>query len=81
MAAIRGIESTAMTLQEPQPGLEDLMGYLEKRGVRRALCTRNFESVMYPYPPSLYIGYRGNSAPLAYFNLHNFQGIFSFAAI
>lgn len=54
MGAIREIESTAMTLQEPQPGLEKLMGYLETRGVRRALCTRNFESVVSPFhSPSL----------------------------
>lgn len=50
MAAIQEIESAAMGLQEPQPGLEDLMGYLEMRGLRKALCTRNFESVVFPSP-------------------------------
>lgn len=50
MAAIREIESAAMGLQEPQPGLEDLMGYLEMRGLRKALCTRNFESAIFPFP-------------------------------
>ena len=42
-ASIRAIESEAMLLQEPQPGLNELMEYLENRGVRMALCTRNFE--------------------------------------
>lgn len=32
-----------MTHQQPQPGLVDLMDYLHDAGVRRALCTRNFE--------------------------------------
>lgn len=50
MAAIQEIESAAMDMQEPQPGLEDLMGYLEMRGLRKALCTRNFESVVFPFP-------------------------------
>lgn len=34
-----------MLRQEPQPGLEELMEYLEKRGVRKGICTRNFEYV------------------------------------
>lgn len=42
---IRGIESAAMQDQEPQPGLEELIGYLEKREVRMGICTRNFEYV------------------------------------
>lgn len=50
MAAIQEIESAAMRLQEPQPGLGDLMGYLETRGLRKALCTRNFESVVSTSP-------------------------------
>ncbi len=37
------IESTAMLSQEPQPGLTELIDYLERRNVRMALCTRNFE--------------------------------------
>lgn len=35
-----------MADQQPQPGLVLLMDYLESRGVRRALCTRNFEYVV-----------------------------------
>lgn len=48
MDAIRAIESRAMLKQTPQPGLEELMTYLEKRGMRKALCTRNFEFVNHP---------------------------------
>jgi phosphoglycolate phosphatase-like HAD superfamily hydrolase len=40
--AIQAIERDAMTTQTPQPGLLELMSYLEKRSVRKALCTRNF---------------------------------------
>lgn len=40
---IRDIERAAMPQQTPQPGLTELMGYLERRGVRRGICTRNFE--------------------------------------
>ena len=36
-----------MSSQQPQPGLVQLMDYLQARGVRRALCTRNFE---YAFP-------------------------------
>lgn len=43
MEKIRAIEREAMLAQQPQPGLVELMDYLERRGVRRALCTRNFE--------------------------------------
>ncbi|KAL9640050.1 MAG: hypothetical protein Q9164_000535 [Protoblastenia rupestris] len=32
-----------MLLQEPQPGLVELIEYLEVRGVRMGLCTRNFD--------------------------------------
>ena len=42
-AKIRAIESAAMTSQEPQPGLVELMEYLETRGVRKGICTRNFD--------------------------------------
>lgn len=31
-----------MTAQTPQPGLQELMTYLENRGVPKGLCTRNF---------------------------------------
>ncbi|KAI1424988.1 HAD-like protein [Xylaria sp. FL1777] len=43
MAAIRAIEREAMTSQVAQPGLGALMAYLQERGVRKAICTRNFE--------------------------------------
>lgn len=35
-----------MADQQPQPGLVRLMDYLKSRGLRRALCTRNFEYVI-----------------------------------
>lgn len=41
---IRAIERTAMASQEPQPGLVGLMEYLESKSVRKAICTRNFET-------------------------------------
>jgi len=31
-----------MSSQTPQPGLRELMGYLTERGLRKAICTRNF---------------------------------------
>jgi len=40
--AIRNIERKAMTEQIPQPGLVELMDYLDQRKIRKALCTRNF---------------------------------------
>ncbi|WEW60866.1 hypothetical protein PRK78_006354 [Emydomyces testavorans] len=43
-AKVKAIERAAMTKQKPQPGLVQLMDYLHSRGVRRALCTRNFEA-------------------------------------
>lgn len=42
MESIRAIERAAMTNQQPQPGLNTLMTYLGARGVRKAICTRNF---------------------------------------
>jgi len=42
-AKVKAIEQEAMVRQQPQPGLVELMDYLESRGTRRALCTRNFE--------------------------------------
>ncbi|PLB50300.1 putative HAD superfamily hydrolase [Aspergillus steynii IBT 23096] len=41
---IRAVERRAMQHQQPQPGLVELMDYLQKRGIPRALCTRNFET-------------------------------------
>ncbi|KAI8625670.1 HAD-like protein [Xylariaceae sp. FL1651] len=43
MDAIRGIEREAMASQIAQPGLTTLMSYLQAQGVRKAICTRNFE--------------------------------------
>ncbi|KIW28300.1 uncharacterized protein PV07_07976 [Cladophialophora immunda] len=42
VAQIQAIERNAMSSQRPQPGLQALMDYLTQRGVRKALCTRNF---------------------------------------
>ncbi|KAJ5569976.1 hydrolase [Penicillium hispanicum] len=41
---VRAVERRAMMEQQPQPGLARLMDYLQSRGLRRALCTRNFEA-------------------------------------
>ncbi|KAL2857927.1 HAD-like domain-containing protein [Aspergillus pseudoustus] len=41
---VKAIEREAMQHQEPQPGLVELMDYLQQRGIKRALCTRNFET-------------------------------------
>lgn len=45
VSKIQAVERRAMADQQPQPGLVRLMDYLESRGLRRALCTRNFEYV------------------------------------
>lgn len=45
---VRAVERRAMMDQQPQPGLVQLMDYLQSRGVRRALCTRNFEYGLFP---------------------------------
>lgn len=50
---IRVIEEKAMLSQEPQPGLVELMEYLQSRGVKRGLCTRNFEYVTFLRPLGL----------------------------
>ncbi|KAB8079225.1 HAD superfamily hydrolase [Aspergillus leporis] len=41
---IKAIEREAMRHQQPQPGLVELMDYLQDQGIKRALCTRNFET-------------------------------------
>lgn len=41
--SIRAIERRAMESQVPQPGLARLMAYLDSRGVRKTICTRNFD--------------------------------------
>ncbi|OAL63177.1 HAD superfamily hydrolase [Trichophyton rubrum] len=43
IAIVRDIERKAMVKQVPQPGLVELMDYLNSKGVKRALCTRNFD--------------------------------------
>ncbi|KAI2639160.1 HAD-like protein [Hypomontagnella submonticulosa] len=43
MESIRAIERQSMLEQIAQPGLTDLMSYLDARGVRKGICTRNFE--------------------------------------
>ncbi|KAI1416288.1 HAD-like protein [Hypoxylon sp. FL1857] len=43
MESIRAIERQLMHEQIAQPGLTDLMAYLDARGVRKGICTRNFE--------------------------------------
>ncbi|KAI4255251.1 MAG: hypothetical protein LQ352_002659 [Teloschistes flavicans] len=42
--AVRAIERAAMVEQEPQPGLNALITYLESRKVKMGLCTRNFDA-------------------------------------
>ncbi|KAJ5990019.1 hypothetical protein N7499_010544 [Penicillium canescens] len=44
VSKVQAVERRAMIDQQPQPGLLRLMDYLESRGLRRALCTRNFEA-------------------------------------
>lgn len=45
MESIREVERDAMRKMVPQKGLIPLMEYLERRGVRKGICTRNFEYV------------------------------------
>ena len=44
MESIRKIERAAMTNQAAQPGLATLMSYLDSRGIRKGICTRNFDA-------------------------------------
>ncbi|KAK3309163.1 HAD-like domain-containing protein [Chaetomium strumarium] len=44
MELIRDIERRAMLKQVAQPGLVKLMSYLDSRGIRKGICTRNFET-------------------------------------
>lgn len=44
MERIQAIEREAMAVQEPQPGLEALMQYLQGKGIRKGICTRNFDA-------------------------------------
>lgn len=41
---IREIERTAMKSQQPQAGLVELMDYLDSRGIKKGICTRNFDA-------------------------------------
>jgi len=43
MELIRGIERAAMAKQVAQPGLVPLMDYLDRRHIRKGICTRNFD--------------------------------------
>ena len=42
-AKIQAVERRAMELQVPQAGLLTLMEFLDGNGVRKGICTRNFE--------------------------------------
>ncbi len=44
MDAIRAIERRAMSSQVAQPGLVQLMAYLDTKNIRKGICTRNFET-------------------------------------
>lgn len=44
MESIQVIERRAMAAQKAQPGLLQLMGYLQSKGIHKAICTRNFET-------------------------------------
>ena len=43
--SISELERVAMKEMVPQKGLLELMDYLDLRGVKKAICTRNFEYV------------------------------------
>jgi hypothetical protein len=43
MESVREVEREAMLKMVPQKGLIPLMEYLGRKGVRKAICTRNFE--------------------------------------
>lgn len=44
MESIRAIERTAMASQTPQPGLVELMTYLDTQKLPKGICTRNFDT-------------------------------------
>jgi phosphoglycolate phosphatase-like HAD superfamily hydrolase len=44
MESVRRIEREAMVAQKAQPGLRELMTYLDSRNIRKGICTRNFET-------------------------------------
>ena len=41
---VREIERNAMKKQKPQAGLVELMDYLDSRGLKKGICTRNFDA-------------------------------------
>lgn len=41
---VRSIERAAMKKQKPQAGLVELMDYLDSRGLKKGICTRNFDA-------------------------------------
>lgn len=41
---VRNIERAAMKKQKPQAGLVELMDYLDSRGLKKGICTRNFDA-------------------------------------
>jgi HAD superfamily hydrolase (TIGR01549 family) len=41
---VREIERNAMKKQKPQAGLVELMEYLDSRGLKKGICTRNFDA-------------------------------------
>lgn len=47
---IQAIEREAMAKQIPQAGLVTLMEYLDKKGIHKGICTRNFECVLPTIP-------------------------------
>ena len=42
-AKVQAIERDGMAKQIPQAGLVGLMEYLDRKGIRKGICTRNFE--------------------------------------
>lgn len=44
MESIRAIERTAMSSQTPQPGLVELMSFLDTHALPKGICTRNFDA-------------------------------------
>ena len=63
--SIRDIERTAMSKQQAQPGLVELMTYIDSKSLPKGICTRNFDmpvdhlltkflSAVKPFHPSQY---------------------------
>lgn len=46
-AKIEDIERIAMVRQVAQPGLTELLEYLDTKKIRKAICTRNFEYALH----------------------------------